>query len=512
MKRLGLVTATLLLLGCPAVVPAVAATGVHVSGVVSAGGVPVAGATVTLGQVAVVSDGSGRYAADVPAGTTPLTLAVATPHVAHDTSATYHGTLDLTADRSLDLAVPGDRLTTMTLTEADGTTPVPHAEYDLFHGPGVKLVPAVGPFDYVTDMEHGADDAITDDAGRARFYSPDWVTSDRQSATLTAYDPHYTRPSVSTQVAYPPTPPTVALRFPASSAPSAPRNLTVSGVGQTAATFSWTSPASQGSAYVDSYRVTYGPTGAQSRVVDVPATAATGGQLQVGDLVPGRGYSVDVRAVSSAGVSQAVGTTFTTPRYAVVPRVESITPVQPVSGQSGTLAIDDSGGSTAYPVTGTVTVYDNGTSVGTATVSDGRATLTRTFLAGPHAIAVAYSGDATHDPAVPSSPSGVPPTYTVAKASSVTTATSSSSPALGLLRVVSLRVDVRAVAPGGGTPTGTVTVRDSVSGATRTLALSGGTATTTYTRLRTKQQVTFTLTYGGGPEHTASSVTCTVTP
>src|SRR5690349_7935348 len=110
------------------VAPAVADTStVRVSGMVTVGGQPSAGATVTLGTAVAVSEGDGTYSVDVPSGTTALTLDVATPHDVRDTSASYHGTLDLTADRTLDLAVPGDRATTMTVTEADGSTPVVRA-------------------------------------------------------------------------------------------------------------------------------------------------------------------------------------------------------------------------------------------------------------------------------------------------------------------------------------------------------------------------------------------------
>ena len=58
----------------------------------------------------------------------------------------------------------------------------------------------------------------------------------------------------------------------------------------------------------------------------------------------------------------------------------------PVSGQPVSLDLEVSGGGPAYVPTGTVTVYDNGVAIGTAALSNGRATFARTFLTGGHAI------------------------------------------------------------------------------------------------------------------------------
>ncbi len=515
MKRLGTplraVALTLAVLGGTALggAPATAATTVHVTGVVTVGGQPVQGAVVSLGATAVASDATGGYAAEVPVGSTELTLDVTTPHEVRGTTARYHGFVDVTGDLVLDLPVPGDRATTMALTEADGTTPVARAEYDLFLEPTLKLDPAVGPFDWVSDVETGSDDAVTDDAGRATFYVPDLSgTSYRQTGTLTAYDPHYTRPDVSTQIAYPATPAAIALAFPGAQPPSAPRDLAVSSLTPTGATFAWSAPASEGSGYLDSYVVSYGPTGARPTVVTVPATSSTGGRLQVTDLEPGGGYSVDVRAVSAAGSSPAVFTSFATPKYAVQARVLSVSPVQPVSGQAATVSVGVTGGDTAYPVTGEVRLYDDGVEVGAATLTNGRATVVRPFLAGSHSLTVGYSGDATHLPT--SAGSGPTTTLTVAKAASTTSVTAGVSGGKGQSRDVTLGIDVRALAPGSGTPTGSVTVRDSVSGTTRTLTLSNGTVGTTYLKLRAKRTVTFTVTYLGGPEHDPSTASLSV--
>ncbi len=510
MKRLGRLAALSVLPLAAALggAPATAATTVHVAGVVRVAGSPVGGALVTLGASTVATEVDGAYAAEVPTGTTALTLEVTTPHAVRDTSVAYHGTLSLTADQTLNLSVPGDRATTLAVTEADGLTPVARAEYDLFHGPGVKLVPELGPFDHVTGIEHGADDAVTDDAGRAIFYVPDLATGDTQTATVTAYDPRYTRPSVSATIAYPRTPPTVALRFPVAAAPSAPRGLVTEVVAEESVALAWSPPQSDGGSVVTDYVVTYGGTGEAPTVRVVAPSGGSGERVRLTGLTPGRQYDVAVVARNAVGTSTAARLQVTTRRVPVTVALTSWSPTAPVSGQAVTLAGTVSSW-TGYPVRGgTVTVYDGGVALATLPLTDGAFALTRTFLAGGHAIAVAYSGDAVHLAATPSTTGSPPPTFTVARAASRLAVTSTIS-GKGKNRDVRLDVVAASSAPGAGTPTGTVSVTVSTGGSV-TASLSGGAASVTFANLRAKQTVTVTVSYAGSAEHAPSSTTYTL--
>ena len=503
----GLAVLTSLALGLT-LAPATAATTAHVTGTVTVAGVPVEGAQVTLEGTSVVTDALGRWSADLLPGSTDLVLEVSTPHEQHSTDATYLGTVDVTDGLDVPLTLPGDRATTITVTEADGTTPVAHAEWDLFPPPGVKLVPSLGVLHTMSSLARGADQALTDETGTATFYVPDLVTSDAQTATVEVWDPLYTRPGISQPVAFPRTPAAVDLRFPAASVPSAPRSLAVEVVAEDSVALTWSPPQTDGGSYVEDYVVTYGGTGeaTSTRVVDPAATGPE--RVRLTGLTPGKQYDVAVVARNQVGSSPSATLRVTTMRASTQVRLDGWSPLSPVSGQPVALA---GAVTSTYPVRGgTVTVHDNGVAIGQAAVgTDGRFTLTRPFLAGGHAIAIAYSGDASHLPATPSSPTPAPPIFTVGKASSRLTVTSAVS-GKGNTRDVRLDVAALALAPGAGTPSGTVTVRDSLSGTTRTLSLSGGTVSTSYARLRTKQTVTFTVSYAGSAEFAGATASMSV--
>jgi hypothetical protein len=121
-----------------------------------------------------------------------------------------------------------------------------------------------------------------------------------------------------------------------------------------------------------------------------------------------------------------------------------------VFGQSVTFVatLSDAGGSP----TGTVTFEDGGSVLGTAPVNSGVADFPTTQLTlGQNAITAVYSGDA-HFAA------STAPAFddTVSQASTTTTVTSSANPsATG--EIVTFTAAVAPIAPGGGTPTGSVT-------------------------------------------------------
>ena len=123
-----------------------------------------------------------------------------------------------------------------------------------------------------------------------------------------------------------------------------------------------------------------------------------------------------------------------------------------VFGQSKTLTATVSSSGIA---TGTVSFYDGAALLGTASVSAGVATFTTSaFAVGTHSLTAVYSGDSSFS----GSTSSVD-TATVTQASTATTLTSAPNPSV-FGQPVTLTATVTAVAPGAGTPTGTVSFYD----------------------------------------------------
>ena len=120
---------------------------------------------------------------------------------------------------------------------------------------------------------------------------------------------------------------------------------------------------------------------------------------------------------------------------------------------------------------GTVTFSEGATTLGTGTISGGIATFTTSALAvGSHSITALYGGDASFAASTSATFS-----QTVNKAASTATV-SSSAPSSAYGQVVTFTATVTAVAPGAGTPGGTVTFLDGGIGLGST-ALANGVAT-----------------------------------
>ncbi|WP_406694032.1 Ig-like domain-containing protein [Singulisphaera sp. Ch08] len=123
--------------------------------------------------------------------------------------------------------------------------------------------------------------------------------------------------------------------------------------------------------------------------------------------------------------------------------------------------------------TGTVEFFNGSTSLGTATILGGIATLSTTALpAGSDAVTARYNGDAEFA-------SSTSPAITVTVAKSNTTTTLNVAPTSSVIgQAVTLTTTVAAVSPGSGTPTGTV---EFFSGITSlgTATLANGVATLT---------------------------------
>ncbi len=162
--------------------------------------------------------------------------------------------------------------------------------------------------------------------------------------------------------------------------------------------------------------------------------------------------------------AQASNTSSTT----VTPSVTSAVATQPVTL---TATVTATNGSSGVP-TGTVSFIDNGTLLGTGTVSSsGQATLTTTTLTpGANAITATYSGDGTF------STSNGTTSVTVTAAATTTVLTSSANPA-PFGQSITFSAAVTANSPGSGAAFGTVTFTDTTSntvlGTATTNAVSG---------------------------------------
>jgi len=106
--------------------------------------------------------------------------------------------------------------------------------------------------------------------------------------------------------------------------------------------------------------------------------------------------------------------------------------------------------------TGSVTFKDGGTTLGTGTLSGGTATTSASALAvgSGHSITAVYGGDGNYNTATSAAL-----TQTVNQASTSTSVTSSGNPSI-YDQAVTFTATVSAVAPGSGTPSGTVTFKD----------------------------------------------------
>src|SRR6185369_1082464 len=124
--------------------------------------------------------------------------------------------------------------------------------------------------------------------------------------------------------------------------------------------------------------------------------------------------------------------------------------------------------SSSANVTGTVTFRDGTTTIGTASVSSGQASLTVTTLsAGLHLVTATYGGNTNYLGSISSVVLNI-----VTQAYTTTTVVSSPNPSK-FGQSVTLVATVRPVAPGAGTPTGSVTFQDG-STTIGTAKLAGG--------------------------------------
>jgi hypothetical protein len=172
-----------------------------------------------------------------------------------------------------------------------------------------------------------------------------------------------------------------------------------------------------------------------------------------------------------------------------------------VFGQSVQLqaTVDHGSGGSGTP-TGTVQFFNGSTSLGTATLTGGVATLNTTALpVGTDSITAHYQGDATFATSTTASPT----TVTVNQSDTSTSLTGSPNPASAGTQVT-LSAVVSATSPGSGIPTGTVTFLDNGTAIGTGTLNTAGTATFTTSTLSVGSHP-LTAAYGGDTDYKTST-------
>jgi hypothetical protein len=207
---------------------------------------------------------------------------------------------------------------------------------------------------------------------------------------------------------------------------------------------------------------------------------------------------------SSAGVTDAIQTMTVNKASTTTSLASSANPS--VSGQSVTLTATVAAVSPgAGTPTGTVNFKDAGTTIsgcGSATLSGGSATcVTSSLTTAAHTITAVYSSDTNFSPSTSANF-----TQTVNQASTATSLASSPNPSV-FGQSVTLTATVAPLAPGAGTPTGTVNFRDNVTtiAGCGTQTLSGGSATCVTSSLAAGSHTTVTAVYSSDVNFSTST-------
>jgi hypothetical protein len=227
-----------------------------------------------------------------------------------------------------------------------------------------------------------------------------------------------------------------------------------------------------------------------------------------GTFVPAAAGTAALHATYSGDSNFLAGTdgtaSVTVNKASTTVTIPSIAPASPYAGQSttitATVAVTSPG---AGSPSGTVTFYDNGSSIGTGTLSSGSATLSTSFASGSHALTAQYAGDTSYNGSTTASSSAL----TVNKLATTTTLAANINPSV-YGQSVTLTAGVSATS---GTPTGTVTFFDGAS-SLGTGTLSAGSASLTVSS-STVGAHTLTASYGGATSYatsTSSALTQTV--
>ena len=219
-------------------------------------------------------------------------------------------------------------------------------------------------------------------------------------------------------------------------------------------------------------------------------------------LTASYGGSTELKASTSPAATQTVNQISTKTLLSVSPNPSTLK-------QSVTLTATVSAVApgTGTP-TGTITFKDGTTTLGTAALANGTAALAVSSLSlGSHSLTAAYAGATNF---LASTSTAV--TQTVNNASTTTALTATPNPSVSS-QVVTLKATVSVIAPGTGTPTGTVTFQDGTT-SLGSATLSGGTASLTTSALSLGTH-SLTAVYGGASGFsgsTSTAVTQTVNP
>ncbi|WP_336053081.1 Ig-like domain repeat protein [Streptomyces sp. CA2R101] len=238
-----------------------------------------------------------------------------------------------------------------------------------------------------------------------------------------------------------------------------------------------------------------------------PAATAplSGGVARISHAYTGSGgpFTATASYAGAAGFTASSGTDTQTVGKAATTTAVVSSPDPTVVGQpttlTATVAAQAPGAGTP---TGTVTFdFGDGSPTVTAPLSNGLATTTHTYTGtagSPYTLTGTYNGDTNY-----TASSGTD-TQSVSKAATTTAVVSSPDPTVAG-QPTTLTATVASVAPGAGTPTGTVTFDFGDGTSPVTAALSGGTATVAHTYTGTSgSPYTLTGTYNGDANYTTS--------
>ena len=247
-----------------------------------------------------------------------------------------------------------------------------------------------------------------------------------------------------------------------------PHTVTVVGQPPSVAAISPSSGPEAGGAEVTISGSGFGGT-SEVRFGSAPAAFEVVSGNTIAAISPAGTGTVDVTVTTPAGTSE----TSAADRFAYGPPVSlSSSPNPSVHGQKVTFTskVEPQAGGAPTPL-GTVAFVEGGTTLGVANLKKGIATFNISTLgAGKHQIAAVYSGDSHFGPS-----GSAPIAQTVTKVSTEVILTSSLEPA-PFGSQATLKANVKAIAPGAGTPAGTVTFREGES-VLATVQLSGANAT-----------------------------------
>lgn len=191
--------------------------------------------------------------------------------------------------------------------------------------------------------------------------------------------------------------------------------------------------------------VTSSPLAANATCIVNVTFAPTAAGNRMGTLRIANSFNNVVMGISLAGTGIGQPTTVTSVASSANPAV---------FGQTVTLTATVSPTSGSGTPTGTVTFSDGSTTLASESLTNGQATFTTSsFSVGSHPITAAYGGDGTFQSSIATL------TEIVNPASTTTTVSSSSNPSI-LNSSVTLTATVNVVAPGAGTPTGSIAFKD----------------------------------------------------